>query len=168
MELLSRKAILPLIVAAVLFGFGILASRYTHVVSNVPNYMMFGTVMILCVFGSYCVQNSFDDVLIMFSLGALMLLFKKLGIPSAPIVLASSWAPGRRELPAGQLIANTDVGLWQYFFSGTLNQVLIGLCVLSLAYASSARSALPAGPRPGSPASKRRPPMLGNSLPLWS
>ena len=35
----------------------------------------------------------------------------------------------------GRLIANTDVGLWQYFFSGTLNQVLIGLCVLSLAYA---------------------------------
>lgn len=119
-----------------MFGFGILASRYTHVVSNVPNYMMFGTVMILCVFGSYCVQNSFDDVLIMFSLGALMLLFKKLGIPSAPIVLGIILGPLAEEnFLRGRLIANTDVGLWQYFFSGTLNQVLIGLCVLSLAYA---------------------------------
>ena len=119
-----------------MFGFGILASRYTHVVSNVPNFMMFGTVMILCVFGSYCVQNSFDDVLIMFSLGALMLLFKKLGIPSAPIVLGIILGPLAEEnFLRGRLIANTDVGLWQYFFSGTLNQILIGLCVLSLAYA---------------------------------
>ena len=94
-----------------MFGFGILASRYTHVVSNVPNYMMFGTVMILCVFGSYCVQNSFDDVLIMFSLGALMLLFKKLGIPSAPIVLGIILGPLAEEnFLRGRLIANTDVG----------------------------------------------------------
>lgn len=119
-----------------MFGFGILASRYTHVVSNVPNFMMFGTVMILCVFGSYCVQNSFDDVPIMFSLGALMLLFKKLGIPSAPIVLGIILGPLAEEnFLRGRLIANTDVGLWQYFFSGTLDQILIGLCVLSLAYA---------------------------------
>ena len=123
-----------------MFGFGILASRYTHVVSNVPNYMMFGTVMILCVFGSYCVQNSFDDVLIMFSLGALMLLFKKLGIPSAPIVLGIILGPLAEEnFLRGRLIANTDGCLWHM--------------------PSSARSALPAGPRPGSPASKRRPPM---------
>ena len=35
----------------------------------------------------------------------------------------------------GRLIANTDVGMWQYFFSGSLNQTLIGLCLLSLVYA---------------------------------
>lgn len=119
-----------------MFGFGILASRYTHVVSNVPNYMMFGIVMILCVFGSYCVQNSFTDVLIMFGLGALMLLFKKLGIPSAPIVLGIILGPLAEEnFLRGRLIANTDVGMWQYFFSGTLNQALISLCLLSLIYA---------------------------------
>ena len=119
-----------------MFGFGILASRYTHVVSNVPNYMMFGIVMILCVFGSYCVQNSFADVLIMFCLGALMLLFKKLGIPSAPIVLGIILGPLAEEnFLRGRLIANTDVGMWQYFFSGSLNQTLIGLCLLSLVYA---------------------------------
>ena len=43
--------------------FGLLASRYSHLVANAPNYMMFAAVMILCVFGSYCVQNSYEDVI---------------------------------------------------------------------------------------------------------
>lgn len=119
-----------------MFGFGIVVSRYTHIVSDVPNYMMFGAVMILCVFGSYCVQNSFEDVLIMFGLGVMMLVFKKLGFPSAPIVLGIILGPLAEEnFLRGQLIANTDVGMWRYFFTGTINQVLIGLCLLSLCYA---------------------------------
>lgn len=118
-----------------MFGFGILASRYTHMVSDIPNYMMFGAVMILCVFGSYCVQNSMEDVYIMFGLGVLMLLFKKLDIPSAPIVLGIILGPLAEEnFLRGRMIANTDVGMWQYFFTGGINQALIGLCLLSLVY----------------------------------
>lgn len=120
-----------------MFGFGILVSRYTHMVSDIPNYIMFCSVMILCVFGSYCVQNSMEDVYIMFGLGALMLLFKKLDIPSAPIVLGIILGPLAEEnFLRGRMIANTDVGMWQYFFTGTINQVLIGLCLLSLVYAA--------------------------------
>ena len=154
-----------------MFGFGILASRYTHVVSNVPNYMMFGTVMILCVFGSYCVQNSFDDVLIMFSLGALMLLFKKLGIPSAPIIfLASSFGPpGRRELPAGQadrqhrrrplaVLFQRDAESGPY----RLVRPVSGICHLQ-------RDPLcPQGQGQARQPAKGGRQCLGNSLPLWS
>lgn len=49
-----------------MFALGILASRYSQYVANVPNHIMFGAVVILCVFGSYCVSNNFADVLIMF------------------------------------------------------------------------------------------------------
>lgn len=119
-----------------MFAFGIIISRYTHIVSDVPNYMMCGAVMVLCVFGSYCVQNSYEDVQIMFALGIMMILFKKLGIPGAPIVLGIILGPLAEEnFLKGLLIANTDVGAWNYFFTGFINQALIGLSVLSLAYA---------------------------------
>ncbi len=43
--------------------------------------MMFAAVMILCVFGSYCVQNSYEDVFLMFILGVLMFVLAKFVVP---------------------------------------------------------------------------------------
>ena len=78
--------------------FGLLASRYSHLVANAPNYMMFAAVMILCVFGSYCVQNSYEDVILMFILGVLMFVLAKFGFPSAPSCSASSSGPLPRRI----------------------------------------------------------------------
>lgn len=55
-----------------MFALGILASRYSQYVANVPNHIMFGAIVILCIFGSYCVSNSFVDVMVMFVLGIIM------------------------------------------------------------------------------------------------
>ncbi len=119
-----------------MFFFGIIASRYTHFVSNVPNYMMFAAVMVLCIFGAYCLQGSYEDVIIMFGLGILMLLFSKLGFPSAPIVLGIILGPlAEQNFLRGVMIANTDVGVWNYFFSGGINLTLIALSVISLLWA---------------------------------
>ncbi|MCQ2444038.1 MAG: tripartite tricarboxylate transporter permease [Mailhella sp.] len=81
---------------------GILASKYSHYVANVPNHIMFAAVAILCVFGSYCVSNNFADVLIMFSLGMIMLFLGKLSFPSAPLVLGLILGPIAEELPPRQ------------------------------------------------------------------
>ena len=113
--------------------FGLLASRYSHLVANAPNYMMFAAVMILCVFGSYCVQNSYADVILMFILGVLMFVLAKFGFPSAPIVLGIILGPIAEEnFLRGKMIADTDVGVFSYFFTGGLNLALIALCLLSL------------------------------------
>ena len=115
--------------------FGLLASRYSHLVANAPNYIMFGAVMILCVFGSYCVQNSYEDVILMFILGVLMFALGKLGFPSAPIVLGIILGPIAEEnFLRGKMIAETDVGVFAYFFTGGLNIALILLCLLSLVW----------------------------------
>ncbi len=113
----------------------LLASRYSHLVANAPNYIMFGAVMILCVFGSYCVQNSYEDVILMFILGVLMFALGKLGFPSAPIVLGIILGPIAEEnFLRGKMIAETDVGVFAYFFTGGLNIALILLCLLSLVW----------------------------------
>ena len=114
---------------------GILASRYSHYVANVPNHIMYGAVIVLCVFGSYCVSNNMADVMIMFSLGLIMLLLGKHGFPSAPLVLGLILGPIAEEnFLRGSMIAETDIGLFNYFFTGSLNIGLITLCVLSLVW----------------------------------
>lgn len=116
-----------------MFFFGILASRYSYLVSSAPNHMMLAAVTILSVFGSYCVQNSYEDVLIMYALGVMMFAFSKLGFPSAPIVLGLILGPIAEEnFLRGKMIAETDVGVFTYFCTGTINVILILLCLFSL------------------------------------
>lgn len=116
-----------------MFFFGVLASRYSYFISNAPNYVMFAAVTILSVFGSYCVQNSYEDVLIMYGLGVLMFAFAKLGFPSAPIVLGLILGPIAEEnFIRGKMIAETDGTVFAYFCTGTVNMVLIALCLGSL------------------------------------
>lgn len=118
-----------------MLGVGLLASRYSHYVANVPNHIMYGAVVVLCVFGSYCVSNNMADVMIMFSLGLIMLLLGKHGFPSAPLVLGLILGPIAEEnFLRGSMIAETDVGLFNYFFTGSLNMGLIALCVFSLVW----------------------------------
>ena len=118
-----------------MFALGILASRYSQYVANVPNHIMFGAVVILCVFGSYCVSNNFADVLIMFVLGMVMFVLNKLGFPSAPLVLGIILGPIAEEnFLRGKMIAETDVGLFSYFCTGELNLMLIALSVFSFAW----------------------------------
>jgi putative tricarboxylic transport membrane protein len=116
-------------------GFGLLLSRYSYMVMSVPNLFMIAAVTVLAVYGTYSVQNSFDDVIVMFSLGTLMYIGAKFGFPSAPVVLGIILGPiAEDNFLKGKLIADTDVGLFSYFFTGSMNIILILLCVGSLGY----------------------------------
>ena len=115
--------------------FGMMLSRYSYSVMRVPNLEMIGAVTILAVFGTYSVQNSFDDVIVMFSLGTLMYIGRKVGFSGAPVVLGIILGViAEDNFLKGKLIAETDVGVFNYFFTGHLNIILIVLCLGSLAY----------------------------------
>ena len=128
--------IASLVIAQVLMCvFGILLSRYSYSVMRVPNLQMIAAVTILAVFGTYSVQNSFDDVIVMFTLGTLMYMGRRYGFSAAPVVLGIILGPICEDnYLKGKLIADTDVGVFQYFFTGSLNVTIILLCVASLAY----------------------------------
>ncbi len=115
--------------------FGLIMSRYSYSVMRVPNLEMSAAVIILAVFGTYSVQNSFDDVIVMFVLGTVMYLGRKVGFSPAPVVLGIILGViAEDNYLKGRLIAETDVGVFNYFFTGTINMVIISLCVLSVAY----------------------------------
>ncbi|MDL2268027.1 tripartite tricarboxylate transporter permease [Desulfovibrio sp. OttesenSCG-928-G15] len=114
-------------------ALGFFFSRYSHSIMNISNLMMAGSVTVLAVFGTYCVSNSVDDVIIMFLLGLGMYVGSKLGFPSAPVVLGIILGPIAEEnFLRGKMIAETDVGVFNYFFTGNMNMILLGLCAFSI------------------------------------
>ncbi|MDR1857648.1 MAG: tripartite tricarboxylate transporter permease [Desulfovibrio sp.] len=116
-------------------GIGLLFSRYSHAIMNISNLMMMSAVTILAVIGTYCVQNNMQDVVIMMVLGVLMYMGIKADFPSAPVVLGIILGPIAEEnFLRGKLIAETDVGVFSYFFTGGINLLLIALVVVSLGW----------------------------------
>jgi putative tricarboxylic transport membrane protein len=115
--------------------FGILLSRYSYLVMSVSNLYMVAAVTVLAVYGTYSVQNSFDDVIVMFGLGTVMYIGSKFGFSSAPVVLGIVLGPiAEDNFLKGKMIAEASVGVWKYFFTGYANIIIILLCVGSIGY----------------------------------
>jgi putative tricarboxylic transport membrane protein len=115
--------------------FGIMLARYSYIVMRVTNLYMIPAVTILAIYGTFSVQNSFDDVVIMFSLGMLMYVGSKFGFSAAPVVLGIILGPiAEDNFLKGKMIAETHVGVFDYFFTGNINLIIIVLCVASVAY----------------------------------
>ncbi len=55
---------------------------------RLPFFILAPLIFIVCVVGAYSVSNSYLDVVLMMGFGVLGYLFKKLGYPLAPLVLA--------------------------------------------------------------------------------
>ncbi|MCH9758101.1 MAG: tripartite tricarboxylate transporter permease [Proteobacteria bacterium] len=113
--------------------FGLALSRLAAKVIRLPENYLAATVMVLAVFGTYSVQHSYSDVLVMATLGVGMYLFEKFGYTAAPIVLGIVLGPiAERNFAQGRIIANAGDGMAPYFLSGGLNLTLIALIVLSI------------------------------------
>ncbi|WP_048307557.1 tripartite tricarboxylate transporter permease [Halomonas sp. PR-M31] len=119
--------------------FGLYISRFSKYVIRVPKYYMAAAVTVLAVFGTYSVQNSVSDVIIMMVLGTAMYFAMRFGFSPGPVVLGIILGPiAETNLLQGQMIAQAMDGTFQYFFTGSINMLLIGLCVLSIGYSAIA------------------------------
>ena len=115
--------------------FGLYISRYSRFVTRIPSHYMAAAVTVLAVFGTYSVQNSFSDVLVMMTLGTAMYFLMKVGFSPAPLVLGIILGPiAETNFAQGRMIAESGDGLIPYFFTGTVNLLLIAFCALSIGY----------------------------------
>ena len=115
--------------------FGLYISRHSRFVMQVPAHYMAAAVTVLAVFGTFAVQNSVSDVIVMLTLGTVMYFASKVGLSAAPVVLGIILGPiAEMNYTQGKLIAEVGDGLARYFLTGTLNLTLIGLCLLSVGY----------------------------------
>jgi len=112
-----------------------LSRSSSYWVMRVPSQYMAAAVTILAVFGTYSIQNSYSDVVLMLVLGSLMYLLNKYGFSAAPIVLGIILGPiAEDNFSMGKMIADVGEGAIPYFMTGSINLVLIFVCVVSIGY----------------------------------
>jgi len=124
-----------LLAQLLMLGMGLYLSRYGKWIMRVPSNFMAAAVTVLAVIGTYSIQNSYSDVLVMAALGVAMFIASKHGFSAAPIVLGIILGPiAEDNFLQGQMIADATDGLFAYFFTGGANLVLIALCIISVVY----------------------------------
>ena len=115
--------------------FGLMIAGLAANVARVPRAVMAAVVLALAVFGSYSVQLSMDDVFVMLILGAGMYFLERYGYSAAPLVLGLILGPiAEGNFVEGAMIAAAQNGVLHYFFTGTLNLVLIAIVLGSIVY----------------------------------
>ena len=113
--------------------FGLYVAGLAARVAQVPNNVMAAIVLALAVFGSYSVQSSMGDVYVMASLGIMMYFLERFGFSAAPLVLGLILGPiAEANFIQGNMIAQASDGLFNYFFLGPLNLILISIVILSI------------------------------------
>ena len=113
--------------------FGLTIARYSIFVTRIPNHVMAAAVIVLAIFGTYSVQNSISDVIVMMVLGTLMYFAARIGFSAAPLVLGLILGQlTETNFLQGRLIAGDDA--LQYFLAGNINKLVILLCLLSIGY----------------------------------
>lgn len=115
--------------------FGLLIAGVAAHVARVPRAVMAPIVLALALFGSYSVQLSLDHVYIMLIIGTVMFVLERYGFSAAPLVLGLILGPiAESHYVTGAALAAAQDGLFVFFFTGTLNLVLIAIVVASIAY----------------------------------
>jgi len=101
-------------------------------IADVPRQRLFPIVLVLCVFGTYAVNNTIFDVGVMFLMGALGFAMLKLAIPAAPFLIAFILGPLLEDnFRQSLLISKGDYGV---FFSTGICWFFWALTLLSIVF----------------------------------
>ena len=126
-----------------------LTRAFARLLSAPPRVLYVG-ILVLCVTGSFAVQNALFDVLLMIFFGALGYLFLKLGIPTAPMMFGLVLGPLLEENLRRTLIVYGD---WMVFLQRPITIVMLAITVVVLLLPffgqvreRLARAAIEAGP----------------------
>ncbi len=114
---------------------GLFLSQHSGMIMKVPGHYMAAVILVLAVFGTYSIQSSYSDVLIMMILGIFMYFASRFGFGPAPLVLGIILGPiAEDNFLQGKLIGESGDGIFSYFTSGPINIILISLCIGSIVY----------------------------------
>ncbi|MDI6707114.1 MAG: tripartite tricarboxylate transporter permease [Firmicutes bacterium] len=123
--------------------FGILGSNLMLKMLKLPKWYLLPFISVLCVIGSYALQNNIYDVVFMIIFGAIGYIFERSGYPVSPIVLAIILGP-MIETNFRQALINTgSVGsLLVSFVARPISLIILILLVGSFALQSRMMSKL--------------------------
>ena len=108
---------------------GLLTSKFTAKVLNIAQPTVWTAVSVLCVVGSYCINNRFSDVILMLIMGVLGFFFKVYKFPTGPLVLGLLLGGTMEKNMRRALVISR--GNWGYFVTQPISCVILALVVLT-------------------------------------
>ncbi|MFM1651731.1 tripartite tricarboxylate transporter permease [Brevibacillus sp. B_LB10_24] len=109
---------------------GLFASRLFAKVVQIPKQILTPLILVLCVVGSYAINNSFFDVVIMAVAGVIGFFMQKHDFPASPIVLALILGP-MAESQFRRALALSS-GSYDIFYTRPIPLVLLLLSTITL------------------------------------
>ncbi len=129
--------ILGLLIATLLMlPIGLFIGRYAYKsIAGVSKSVLIPLIAFMCVIGSFAIQNSLDDTLIMVILGVIAWFLNRYGFPASPIVLGIILGPiAEQGFVQGYLIGKANSDIMGAFFGRPISLAIIGLALLTLSY----------------------------------
>ncbi|MCP5266635.1 MAG: tripartite tricarboxylate transporter permease [Burkholderiaceae bacterium] len=121
-----------------LLAVGSVAIRGFRYVADVPRSLLFPSVLVLCIFGVYAVNNSLFDVALMFVMGWFGYLLRVMAVPAAPFLVAYILGPLLEDnFRQSMLMSQGSMGI---LFRSPITWFFWGVTVLTLG--ALARSAI--------------------------
>lgn len=113
-----------------MFLLGLIFTRVAINVTRVKNYVLAPIIIILCVIGSFAINNSLFDVFLMFLFGVLGYFMDKIKMPTAPMVVGMILGQMLdTSLHQSLLIGGGD---WFIFFKNPISAVLLFIAFFSI------------------------------------
>ena len=108
---------------------GLLTSKVTAKVLNIAQPTVWTAVSVLCIVGSYCINNRFSDVIIMLLMGALGFFFKVYKFPTGPLVLGLLLGGTMEKNMRRALVISR--GSWSYFVTQPISCVILLMVIFT-------------------------------------
>ena len=108
---------------------GLLTSKFTAKVLNIAQPTVWTAVSVLCVVGSYCINNRFSDVILMLIMGVLGFFFKVYKFPTGPLVLGLLLGGTMEKNMRRALVISR--GNWGYFVTQPISCVILVLVIVT-------------------------------------
>jgi putative tricarboxylic transport membrane protein len=113
-----------------ILGVGLLLTRMSIHVTRVKDAIMAPLIIVLCVIGSFSINNNIFDVVLMLGFGLLGYIMDRMKIPTAPLVVGLILGNLLNvSLHQSLLISH---GTWMIFLTSPISAVLLAIALLSI------------------------------------
>jgi len=123
-----------MIAGVVTFILGSLFAPLLVKIIRIPLRLLAPLIMVLAVIGAYAIRINIFDVYFMLGLGIFVFLVRRLGFHPGPIGLGLILGPIIEPSLVQAMYISDATSVWNVFFTGTVNLILIALSVLSIAF----------------------------------
>ncbi len=114
-----------------LIPIGLVFAKYCAQIVRVPRAILAPIILLLSIVGTYSIRSSFEDVLIMFSIGAIGFLCQRFSIPRAPLVLGLVLGTlAESELERSLALVSGDIGV--FVLQLVTRPISLGILLLSI------------------------------------